>query len=33
MNANGRKLQDIINSINNLNNLKSNKNKSKAIII
>ena len=32
MNANGRKLQDIINSINNLNNLKSNKNKSKAII-
>ena len=32
MNANGRKLQEIINSINNLNNLKSNKNKSKTII-
>ena len=29
MNANGKKLQDIINSINNLNNLKSNKNKTK----
>ena len=32
MKANGKKLQDIINSINNLNNLKTNKNESKSII-